>query len=117
MIETERLKLLKGEPEWNTVPSATGRGQPIARCPKCKVSVWSVYNPSRTKDRIRTVDVGTLDNPDPFGPDVHIFTSTKQPWLILSDKTPSYLDANYVDEEVWSKENLERKRKALADAK
>jgi hypothetical protein len=115
MIETERLKLLKGEPEWNTVPSAGGAGQRIARCPACKVAVWSVYNAlgnkSSFRDRIRIVDVGTLDNPDPFPPDAHIWISTKQPWIILSDKTPAYQDADYVLEEVWSKESLERRRR------
>lgn len=116
MIETEELKVLKGEPEWTTVPSESGFGQRIARCPNCKVSIWSIYRSSedvsKTKDHIRIVDVGTLDNPDAFPPDVHIWTSSKQPWIVLSDAAPVYLDANYVDEEVWSKESLERRRKA-----
>ena len=118
MIETDRLKLLNGDPAWTTVPSESGVGQRIARCPSCKVTVWSVYNfsedVSSAKDRIRIINIGTLDNPDAFPPDVHIWTSTKQPWIILSDKTPAYLDASYVDEEVWPKESLERRLRARA---
>ncbi|OCT53595.1 glutathione-dependent formaldehyde-activating protein [Cladophialophora carrionii] len=118
MIETERLKLLKGEPEWTTVPSASGAGQRIGRCATCKTAVWSVYNAgeikARVKDSIRIVDVGTLDNPDAWPPDAHVWISDKQPWIILSNKTPAFQDSNYVREEVWSKESLERRRKAGA---
>ncbi len=35
------------------------------------------------KERIRFLRVGTLDNPDQLPPDVHIYTSTKQPWVVL----------------------------------
>ena len=115
MIEAERLKLLHGELEWNTVPTKSGAGQSLARCSKCKIVVWSIYNPARNAHRpnggIRIVDVGTLDKPDACPPDVHIWTSSKQPWITLSDGVPTYPDEDYVREEVWTKENLERDRK------
>lgn len=112
MIETNRLELLKGELEWTTVPSESGAGQAMARCPRCKVCVWSVYlhNTATVKDNIRIVRVGSLDNPDVLPPDVHIWTAEKQPWVVLSDKIPAFKDAEYVDEEVWSMESLERRR-------
>jgi len=44
-------------------------------------------------------------------PDVHIFTSTKQPWVVLSPDTPAFAEF-YDREKVWSAESLER-RKAL----
>ena len=113
MIETERLKLLKSEPEWITVPSESGAGQSIARCSKCKIAVWSVYldNSAKVKEHLRIVRVGTLDNPDTLPPDVHIWTSQKQPWIVLSDKVPAYKDGKYVKEDVWSKDGLERERR------
>ncbi|KIW95926.1 uncharacterized protein Z519_02992 [Cladophialophora bantiana CBS 173.52] len=116
MIETDRLKLLKKEPEWITVPSESGAGQSIARCPRCKIAVWSVYlnNTTNVKERIRIVRVGTLDNPDVLPPNAHIWASEKQPWIILSDKVPVYQDERYNDEDVWSKESLERRRGAEA---
>ncbi|KIX92592.1 uncharacterized protein Z520_11621 [Fonsecaea multimorphosa CBS 102226] len=112
MIETERLKLLKNEPEYITVPSESGAGQSIARCPRCKVAVWSVYldNPANVKAHIRIVRVGTLDNPDLLPPNAHIWASEKQPWIILSDKVPVYERMDYNEEDVWSKESLERYR-------
>ena len=117
LIEADRLKVLKGEIEWNTVPTESGVGQCFARCSKRKIALWSIYNPSKSATKanggFRCVDVGTLDNPDAFPPDVHLWTSSKQPWVMLSDKVPAYPDAKYCDEEVWSKESLERRRKIL----
>ena len=34
------------------------------------------------------VRVGTLDNPDHLPPDIHIFTSSKQPWVIFRPTCP-----------------------------
>jgi hypothetical protein len=87
MIETDRLKVLGREPEWTTVTSASGAGQSIARCPTCSIAVWSVYlhGTVNIRQRIRIVRVGTLDTPDLLPPDVHIWTSEKQPWIVLSD--------------------------------
>lgn len=109
MIETDRLKVLKSEPEWTTVPSESGAGQSIARCPKCRIAVWSVYldNTANVKQRIRIVRVGTLDHPD-LPPDAHIWTSEKQPWIVLDDKTPASQDGNYDYGKVWSQDGLQR---------
>ncbi|MGB8326333.1 MAG: GFA family protein [Steroidobacteraceae bacterium] len=38
---------------------------------------------------MRFVRVGTLDEPDRLPPDIHIFTSAKQPWVILPPGTPA----------------------------
>ncbi|KIW78458.1 hypothetical protein AYO21_08309 [Fonsecaea monophora] len=112
MIETDRLKLLKNEPEWITVPSESGAGQNIARCPRCKIAVWSVYldNTANVKEGIRIVRVGTLDNPDLLPPNAHIWASEKQPWILLSDKAPVFDRGSYTKGEVWSKGSLERYR-------
>ena len=32
---------------------------------------------------VRFIRVGTLDEPDRLPPDIHIFTSSKQPWVVL----------------------------------
>jgi hypothetical protein len=109
MIESTRVSILGAEPEVIDTPSASGLGQKIARCSKCKVSVWSNY--AGAGPIIRFVRIGTLDNPDLLPPDVHIFTASKQPWLQLPKRArafPEYYDR----EEVWSPESLER-RKAL----
>jgi hypothetical protein len=53
------------------------------------------------------VRVGTLDNPDALPPDVHIFTSTRQPWVVLPADTSVF--AGYYDRKaVWSEASLAR---------
>ena len=87
LIESERVELLSGEPELVETPSASGAGQRIARCPRCRVAVWSHY--AGGGDAVRFVRVGTLDEPGRLPPDIHIFTASKQPWIVLAPGPPS----------------------------
>ena len=38
---------------------------------------------------MRFVRVGTLDEPDRLPPDIHIFTASKQPWVVLPPGMPA----------------------------
>ncbi|HEX8777690.1 MAG TPA: GFA family protein, partial [Rhodanobacter sp.] len=106
MVEADRVLLLGGEPERVATPSSSGRGQRIARCPHCRVALWSHY--SGAGDAVSFVRVGTLDDPDRFPPDIHIFTASKQPWVLLPPGVPAM--AEYYDRETyWPKESLERR--------
>lgn len=111
MIETDRLERLAGTPELVETPSASGRGQKILRCPTCRIAVWSHYSGAGTA--VAFVRVGTLDDPDALPPDVHIFTSSKQPWVVLPAGTPAF--AEYYDRDaIWPAASLERRRVLLA---
>jgi hypothetical protein len=106
LMESDRVALLAGEPEIVFTPSASGRGQKIARCPTCRVAVWSNYGGGG--DKVRFVRVGTLDEPDRLPPDIHIFTSSKQPWVVIPEgarAVPEY----YKSAEVWPAESLARR--------
>ena len=106
LIEADRVQLLGGEPEMIHTPSASGRGQLIARCPSCRVALWSHYGGGG--DAVRFIRVGTLDLPDDFPPDVHIYTSTKQPWVQLPPGTPAV--AEYYDSAaLWPPASLARR--------
>jgi hypothetical protein len=111
MIESDRVSLLEGDVEVVHTPSASGRGQRISRCPNCRIAVWSNY--SGAGDALRFVRVGTLDDPDRFPPNVHIFTASKQPWVVLPAGVPAVLEY-YKAAEVWSKESLERRAQVMA---
>jgi hypothetical protein len=113
LIESERLQLLRGEVVLVDTPSASGAGQQIARCPKCKVALWSHY--AGAGRAVSFVRVGTLDAPDRLPPDIHIFTASKQPWVVLpegADAVPEYYKAS----EHWRAESLAR-RAALSEKK
>jgi len=111
MIEADRVELLQGKPEMVLTPSNSGRGQKIWRCPTCRVALWSNY--AGAGDKVNFVRVGTLDDPGAFPPDIHIFTSSKQPWVLLPDNVP--VMAEYYDRNAfWPKESLERREALLA---
>ena len=111
MIEADRVVLLRGEVDVVDTPSASGKGQRIARCPKCRIALWSHY--PNGGDAIRFVRVGTLDEPGRLPPDVHIFTTTKQPLVVLPPGTPVVAEY-YKASELWPKESLERRAALLA---
>ena len=111
MIEAEHVVLLNGEPELVVTPSNSGKGQKYHRCPTCKVALWSNY--SGAGDSIRFIRVGTLENPDLLPPDIHIFTNSKQPWVILPPDTPSVPEF-YDRKRYWPAESLARREAALA---
>lgn len=108
MIEADRVHLLKGDLKVVNTLSHGGEGQKISRCPSCHVAVWSNYGGHET---VRLVRVGTLDVPNTMPPDIHIFTSTKQSWVILDPETPA-VSEYYSSSKLWPAESLVR-RKAL----
>jgi hypothetical protein len=106
LIEADRMRLLHGEVEVVVTPSNSGKGQKIVRCPNCRIAVWSHY--AGGGDAIRFVRVGTLDEPDRLPPDIHIFTASKQPWVVLPPHAPAVREY-YRASERWPRESLERR--------
>jgi hypothetical protein len=117
MIEADRVALLQGDVVVIATPSASGKGQKISRCPHCHIAVWSNY--AGAGDTVNFMRVGTLDEPDSLPPDIHIFTASKQPWVILPRDVPA-MPEYYKASEHWPKESLERREllrtKARADS-
>jgi hypothetical protein len=109
MIESDRLTRLGAPPEFVDTPSQSGLGQKVARCPKCRIALWSHY--AGAGPLISFVRVGTLDNPDAMPPDIHIFTMSKQPWVVLPESTPAVHEF-YDIKKMWPAESQER-RKAM----
>ena len=110
MIEADRVLTLAGEPEIVDTPSNSGKGQKIARCPRCRLALWSNY--SGAGPVIRFIRVGTLDEPDHLPPDIHIFTASKQPWVILPTDKPAVAEY-YEREKLWPAESLQRRAALL----
>jgi hypothetical protein len=105
LIEANRVGLLQGEVEVINTPSNSGKGQKISRCPRCRIAVWSNY--AGGGDAIRFIRVGTLDEPDRLPPDIHIYTASKQPWVVLPPGVPAVPEF-YSPSEKWPKESRER---------
>ena len=105
VIEADRVELIQGEPELVNTPSHSGKGQKVWRCPTCKVALWSNY--AGGGDAVRFVRVGTLDHPGEFPPDIHVFTSTRLPWVQIPPGQKAFAEF-YNAREVWPPESLAR---------
>ena len=103
------MELLAGEPQQVDVPRSGGKKQKIWRCPTCQVAVYSQY----TSPRIRFVRGGTLDDPASVAPDVHIFTRSKLPWVVLPESVPAF-DVYYDTKKLWPEASLERLQAVMA---
>jgi hypothetical protein len=107
MIEADRVVPDAGEPELVVLPSSSGKGQKVARCPACRIALWSNY--AGAGDAVRFVRVGTLEEPERVAPDIHIFTMSRQPWVVLPLGAPAV--AEFYDRKAfWPEDSLARLR-------
>ena len=93
MIESDKVERINGRVLMVDTPSNSGKGQQIARCPRCYVAVWSHYGGAGPL--LSFVRVGT------------IFTASRQPWVVLPPGTPA-LEEYYDRGEYWPAASLER---------
>ena len=108
LIETDRVERLSGETEAVPVTGTSGKIQTIHRCPRCKVALWSHYPGAGPK--VSFMRVGTLVEPFRLPPDIHIYTSTKLPWLELPANVPA-VQEYYSARDIWPADSLDRYRR------
>lgn len=105
MIESSEITVLKGSPEYINTPTNSGKIQKVARCPNCKVALWSQY--AAAGNAMYFLRVGTLEPSAQFEPDIHIFTSTKRPWVTLPAEKPAVPEFYKLPEQ-WPSESMAR---------
>jgi hypothetical protein len=113
LIEADKVELECGEITEHFALTPSGQGQTIMRCSTCKVAVWSEYHLFSKMSSVKTLFVraGTLDSPDRFPPDVHIYTETMQPHFHDAHDIPQFPQF-YDMARTWRSSSL--KRLALA---
>lgn len=111
LIEASQVELLQGNLVQTTLPSSSGKGQVLNRCADCGVAVWSNY--AGAGPTIHFVRAGTLDDPSQVPADIHIYTSTKQPWVILPDGVPAVAEY-YKSADYWPADSRARFKTARA---
>ena len=111
LIEADRVELLAGDPQPIEVARDDASKQKIFRCPSCQVAVFSEYG----LPEVRFVRAGTLDQPSGVVPDVHIFTRSKLPWIILPNSAPAF-EVYYDSKALWPAASLERLEAIMAPA-
>jgi hypothetical protein len=113
VIERSAVELAEGsqDPVRTTLPTDSGRHHDVYRCAQCHAALWSDYGRRGVMVFVR---VATLDQAHDIAPDVHIFTSSKMPWVVLPPDAPSF-DIFYDKKMLWSKESLARRVAILGD--
>ena len=109
IIEADRVEVFSGETRGYPQPTDSGRPHIIHRCPACGTALWSNYG---GLDKLRFVRVGTLEQPSALTPKAHIFTRSKQPWVVLPEGVPAF-ERYYSTKELWPAESLERRNAVL----
>jgi len=66
----------------------------------------------RAGDAVSFIRVGTLDEPDRLPPDIHIYTASKQPWVVLPPGVPA-VEEYYDRNAYWPEAALARRRALL----
>jgi len=113
LIEASAVELFEGAPVPTTLPSASGSGQVLWRCAGCGVTLWSHY--AGAGETVAFVRVGSLERPDLVPPDIHIYTSTKLPWVRLPEDVPA-VPEYYRRSQHWPEESIRRLEAARAAA-
>ncbi|MEM8974835.1 MAG: GFA family protein [Pseudomonadota bacterium] len=113
LIEANHVVHESGELEEVTLPTGSGKGQTVSRCPHCRIAVWSIYN--RLGGALRFIRIGALDEPDTCPPDIHIFTSSKQSWVKIPDDAVA-VPETYDQAQYWPAASLERRDAAISQA-
>jgi hypothetical protein len=113
VIERSAIELIEGseEPVRTTVTTDSGRHHDIYRCAACHTALWSDYGRRGVMVFLR---VATLDQGQAIAPDVHIFTRSKLPWVLLPPEARRF-DEYYDMQKEWSKDSLARRVAILGD--
>jgi hypothetical protein len=113
LIEATQVEVRSGEIVTATLPSASGKGQVFHRCARCGITLWSNY--AGAGPAVHFVRTGTLDDPARAAPDIHIYTSTKRPWVILPAGVPAVAEY-YRLADYWPPDSIRRFKAARAAA-
>lgn len=109
MIEGDRVTMLAGQVVENRI--ITGSSNPLieCRCTECRTVLWMHY--ASAGRRIAFVRAGTLNEPGRCPPDIHIYTRSKQDWIVLSDTAPA--KRGYYDRAAyWPEDSIARHKAA-----
>ncbi len=87
VVDEAAFRIIKGEPRIYRSTSPTGRAKVGAFCPDCGTRIY--HQPEWRKGTI-SVKPGTLDDTAWLQPQVHIWTSSKQPWVVIPEGVESY---------------------------
>ncbi len=87
VVNSADFRLTQGELKTYVSTSDTGRAKLGAFCPGCGTRIY--HKPEWRKGML-SVRAGTLDDTSMLKPDVHIWTSSRQPWITIPDDVEAH---------------------------
>jgi hypothetical protein len=87
VVAESDFKIMQGEVASWTSQSEAGRGKLGAFCPRCGTRVY--HKPEWRRGSV-SVKAGTLDDTRWLDPDMHIWTRSKQPWVVIPKGVESH---------------------------
>lgn len=87
VVAEDDFRIVQGEVKTYASKSETGRDKLGAFCPDCGTRI---YHKPEWRKGTYSVKPGTLDDTSGLTPDMHLWTSSKQPWVIIPDGVEAY---------------------------
>jgi hypothetical protein len=82
VVAESDFRILQGEVSTWSSRSAAGRAKLGVFCPRCGTRIY--HKPEWRRASV-SVKPGTLDDTRWLNPDMHIWTSSKQPWVVIPE--------------------------------
>jgi len=106
MTESSNFRLVQGEPKvFDAFTGSSGETYDFNTCGRCGTGLWA--NIKGCANGITFLRAGTLDDTRDISPMAHIYTKSKQNWMLLPEDVPCF-DEAYAREELWPPESLAR---------
>lgn len=87
VVAEDAFRIVQGEVKTYASKSETGRDKLGAFCPDCGTRI---YHKPEWRKGTYSVKPGTLDDTRGLTPDMHLWTSSKQPWVTIPDGVEAY---------------------------
>ena len=82
IVSKDAFQLLSGEPKQFDRTADSGRSVECAFCPACGTRIY--HEPTDRKDTLN-IKPGTLDDTSWLSPALHVWTKSKQPWVLIPE--------------------------------
>ena len=100
----ENTLIVEGEVSSTELKAGSGASYKTYFCTKCGTYVYADYDSAVGRLTVRTK---TLDIPENFPPQAHIYTKDKDPWLNLSEDVICFKEM-YDQKKTWPEESLNK---------
>ncbi len=100
----DQLRVIGGVPAMHSGTGKSGARKQVYYCIACGTML---YGRNLGSPRVLWLRPGTLNDTSWIRPQAHVWTRSKQPWVVLSDDVPIF-ETGYEIGETWPARSLER---------